>query len=109
MTSFSHVKEYVFGFECRLTHGGPIYIRFAPIDSVQLAAYLGLEIWVKKSRLEPNSGCRHFPMLKYRDLVSSGVDPWWADLQPVCASGLSSISGKLWTRNLGEKVATGTE
>ena len=26
------------------THGGPIYIRFAPIDSVLLAAYVGLEL-----------------------------------------------------------------
>src|SRR5664279_3662047 len=55
MTSFSHVKVYGFGFEWRLTRGGPIYIRFALMDSVQFAAYFGLKIWLNKSRLEPNS------------------------------------------------------
>src|SRR5664279_2314299 len=56
MTSCSHVKVKGFGFECRLSHVGPIYIRFAPIDSVLLAAYVGLQILVKKkqSRPEPN-------------------------------------------------------
>ena len=47
MTSYSHVKAQGFGFECRLTHVGPIYIRFTPIDSVLLAAHVGLEIWMK--------------------------------------------------------------
>ena len=56
MTLFPHLKAYGFGFECRFTHVGPIYIRFATVDSVLLAAYVGLEIWMKKSRPEPNSG-----------------------------------------------------
>src|SRR5664279_4582015 len=56
MTSCSHVKVKGFGFECCLTHVGLIYIRFAPIDSVLLAAYVGLDIWVKKLRPDPNSG-----------------------------------------------------
>src|SRR5664279_2888552 len=36
-------RDLVSTFECRLTHVGPIYFRFAPIDSVILVAYFGPE------------------------------------------------------------------
>src|SRR5664279_2453451 len=109
MTSFSHVKVWGFGFEWRLTHGGPIYIRFAPMDSVQLAAFFGLDILVKKCRLERMVDDVTFPCKSIGIWLRVAFDPWWADLHPVCAKGLSSISGILWTRNLGEKVPTGTQ
>src|SRR5664279_1602576 len=97
MTSYSHVKAYGFRFDCRLTHVGPIYIRFAPIDSVLLAAYFGLEIWMKKLRPEPNRDDVIFPCESLGIWFRLPFDPCWVYLHPVFANRLGSISGILWT------------